>query len=78
MTTGAAVQIETRTETVPDALRFQKGVTASLEERLLPGRERREIVAGSGGSSTNPGIVSKEELSLSRTREKDRQTDHEE
>src|SRR5262249_48993841 len=74
VTPGTAVQIETRTETVPDAFRFQKGVTARLEERLLPGRESREIVAGSGGSSTNTGIVSKEELSLSRTGEKVRQS----
>src|SRR5262249_23297983 len=75
---GAAVEVETRTEAVTDALDFDEGITARVEKGLLPGGERREIFAGASGTVANTGIASIEELSLSRTREEDRETDHEE
>src|SRR5262249_14246944 len=78
VTASAAVEIETRTEAVPDALHFDEGVLAGVEEGLLSGGECRETAAGAGGASANAGITSEKELSLSRTREKDGKSDHEE
>ena len=62
-----AVEVETRTEAVTDALDFDEGVPAGSEERLLGRGEGCEAVAGPRGSTADTGVASRE-LRRSRTR----------